>query len=74
MYDHAAGRPEEVEECVSELGAALAAHGITLPSLGLDPVTYAGVCPRPLVSLGNCNVDTALRLATVLRTAGERAR
>ncbi|MFI7243561.1 hypothetical protein [Streptomyces qinglanensis] len=64
---------DEGEACIAELGAALRAHGLTLPSLGVDPVTYAGRQPRPLVSLGNCNVETARALAAVLRAAaGER--
>lgn len=50
-----------------ELRGALATHGIALPSLGLDPLTHASGRPDPLVSLGNCNLDTARRLAAVLR-------
>ncbi|MGY3057035.1 hypothetical protein ACVWZD_001280 [Streptomyces sp. TE3672] len=55
---------------IDELRAALAAHGITLPSLGVDPLTFAARSTRPpLVSLGNCNVTTARRVAEVLRSA-----
>ncbi|MFF5255367.1 hypothetical protein ACFY4K_25450 [Streptomyces leeuwenhoekii] len=58
---------EEAEEVVEELRAALAKAGITLPSLGLDPVSLARLTPRPLVELGRCSVETARRLAAVLR-------
>ncbi|MFF9349477.1 hypothetical protein [Streptomyces sp. NPDC014734] len=55
---------------INALRAALSDHGITLPSLGVDPLTLAWWAPRtPLVALGNCNVATARRLAEVLRTA-----
>ncbi|MEU9980498.1 hypothetical protein [Streptomyces sp. NPDC050856] len=54
------------QECVEELRAALAAHGITLPSLGRDYGT------PPLVILGNCNLATAHALAGVLREAAGR--
>ncbi|WP_078969135.1 hypothetical protein [Streptomyces cyaneogriseus] len=58
---------EEAEEVVEELRAALAKAGITLPSLGLDPVSLARLTPCPLVELGRCSVETARRLAAVLR-------
>ncbi|MCK8435405.1 MULTISPECIES: hypothetical protein [unclassified Streptomyces] len=60
--------PTEADVCVEELRAALAAHGITLPSLGVDLPAYASRCPtRPLVALGNCNLLTARALTTALR-------
>lgn len=37
-----------------------------LPSLRIDPVSCAGDEPAPLVDLGRCNIDTALRLCEVL--------
>ncbi|CAL9530699.1 hypothetical protein SUDANB6_04049 [Streptomyces sp. enrichment culture] len=52
---------------VEELRAALAKAGITLPSLGLDPVSLARQTPCLLVELGRCSVETARRLAAVLR-------
>ncbi|WP_078648474.1 hypothetical protein [Streptomyces leeuwenhoekii] len=58
---------EEAEEVVEELRAALAKAGITLPSLGLDPVSLARLTPCPLVELGRCSVETARRLVAVLR-------
>lgn len=64
---HSALCVEEAEEAVKELRAVLAKAGITLPSLGLDPVSLARRTPCPLVELGRCSVETARRLAAVLR-------
>lgn len=62
----------EAHACTEALRAALAAHGITLPSLGLDPLTLADRSGAPpLVALGNCNVAVARRLTDVLRKAAE---
>jgi hypothetical protein len=58
---------DEAEETVKELRTALANAGITLPSLGLDPVSLAREELCPLVELGRCSVETARRLAEVLR-------
>ena len=53
---------------IDALRTALAAHGITLPSLGVDPLTLAARTTRPpLIALGNCNAATARRLAEALR-------
>ncbi|MET9372701.1 hypothetical protein ABZX98_00905 [Streptomyces sp. NPDC002992] len=63
---------DDIRPDIDALRAALAAHGITLPSLGVDPLTLAGRSIRPpLVALGNCNVATARQLAGVLRKAAE---
>ncbi|WP_330288873.1 hypothetical protein [Streptomyces sp. NBC_00576] len=61
----------DVTLCVEELRAALAEHGITLPSLRVDLPSFAGSYqpPRGLVALGGCNAATALKLAAVLRNA-----
>ncbi|GAA2580199.1 hypothetical protein ACWKT3_13430 [Streptomyces violaceus] len=64
---HSAHCVEEAEDAVKELRAELAKAGITLPSLGLDPVSLAREAPCPLVELGRCSVETARRLAAVLR-------
>lgn len=64
---HSALCVEEAEETLRELRAALLMAGITLPSLGLDPVSLARESPCPLVELGRCSVETAQRLAAVLR-------
>ncbi|MFE2040157.1 hypothetical protein ACFXAZ_04345 [Streptomyces sp. NPDC059477] len=58
----------EIDVHVEDLRAALKAHGITLPSLGLDLPAFAG-SGMPLVSLGNCNTATAQALVKVLREA-----
>ena len=62
-------RVAETEECVEELRAVLAMHGIKLPSLGIEPAAYAHRPSLPLVALGNCHVDVARAIAAVLRTA-----
>lgn len=64
----------EARAACDELAAALASAGITLPSLGLDPVTAAGTAsrPRPLVELGCCNAETARALAGVVRAGAVR--
>ncbi|GGW80962.1 MULTISPECIES: hypothetical protein [Streptomyces] len=64
---HSALCVEEAEDAVKELRAELAKAGIILPSLGLDPVSLAREAPCPLVELGRCSVETARRLAAVLR-------
>ncbi|GGR75442.1 hypothetical protein GCM10010252_12380 [Streptomyces aureoverticillatus] len=64
---HSVGCVEEAEETVEELRAALAGTGISLPSLRVDPVTVVREAPCPLVELGGCPVETAARLAAVLR-------
>ncbi|AYG81824.1 hypothetical protein DWB77_03991 [Streptomyces hundungensis] len=53
-------RRDDTYNTVMELRAALAEHGITLPSLGRDFGT------PPLVILGNCNADTARALTAAL--------
>ncbi|MBB1243953.1 hypothetical protein GL263_10350 [Streptomyces durbertensis] len=55
------------EEAADALRQALAAHDVTFPSLRLDLVTCAMTEPNPLLDLGRCNVETALRLAAALR-------
>ncbi|MEU1891852.1 hypothetical protein [Streptomyces pristinaespiralis] len=62
-----AERLRTAEEAVARLGDALAAVSVKLPSLGVDVVSLASEVPYPLIELGRCNVDTALRLAAVLR-------
>ncbi|MFD4556446.1 hypothetical protein ACFWP5_19400 [Streptomyces sp. NPDC058469] len=57
---------------VAELQAALKAHGITLPSLGVDLPSVVQTYGAPLVELGNCNLDTARALTAALRKAADR--
>ncbi|MFD3541660.1 hypothetical protein ACFWUQ_19495 [Streptomyces sp. NPDC058662] len=69
MSDHVSDRLSV--EALGRLRAALAAHGITLPSLDLHLPSYAGTSATPpLIALGNCNLATARRLTEAL--AGER--
>lgn len=64
---HSALCVEEAEETVKELRAELEKAGITLPSLGLDPVSLAREAPCPIVELGRCSVEVAQRIVAVLR-------
>ena len=58
------------DDAVSELRAALAGVGVTLPSLGVDLVGVTGQGgDAPLITLGRCTADTARALAAVLREA-----
>ncbi|MEU5308934.1 hypothetical protein [Streptomyces sp. NPDC021562] len=55
-----------------ELSAALALHGITLPSLGPDLASCTTTAlHRPLLELGRVNLSTARRLTAVLTVAAE---
>ncbi|MGW6058322.1 hypothetical protein [Streptomyces sp. NPDC055189] len=62
-------RVRAVEDAVRQLRAGLERAGVTLPSLRMDPLTASAEGALPLVELGRCNLDTALRLATVLESA-----
>ncbi|MGW8377693.1 hypothetical protein [Streptomyces sp. ODS28] len=62
----------DTQRAVDELRAALHAVGLTLPSLGIDLISYAQQTPDPLVALGRCNRETARRLASVLRGRAPR--
>lgn len=62
----AAGRVREAEELVARLRGGFAGVGVVLPSLRIDPVSFAGDEAVALVDLGRCNLDTALRLTQVL--------
>lgn len=65
MSEH--DRDHEAQEALEQLRTALAAHGITLPSLDLHLLSYAGrYTTPPLITLGNCNTATAQRLAAAL--------
>jgi hypothetical protein len=65
MSSHAHDR--EARECHDHLRDALNRHGITLPSLDLHLLSYAGsYTTPPLISLGNCNPATARALTDAL--------
>ena len=53
-------------EAVDELGGALTAAGITLPSLGVDLGGHPAA-PVQLVELGRVRPDVALALAAAIR-------
>ncbi len=59
-------RVRAAEDATERLRAGLAAVGITLPSLRIEPVSSAGHEPAPLIDLGRCNLATARRLVAVL--------
>lgn len=52
-----------------ELRAALASHGIEFPLLRPEPITDTPGFPCPLLSLGDCNLDTARKLTAVLQAS-----
>jgi hypothetical protein len=62
----------DAERARNELGDALRAAGVKLPSLSLDAASCAGSAPRVLIDLGRCNVATARALAAALRQEVER--
>lgn len=66
MVVRSAERLRAAEEVVAQLRDGLGVVAVTLPSLRVDEVSLAGEAPYPLVDLGCCNLDTALRLAAVL--------
>ncbi|MFD9728025.1 MULTISPECIES: hypothetical protein [unclassified Streptomyces] len=59
-------RVRAAEEAVQQLKESLAGVGVVFPSLDVERVSAAGTYGLPLVDLGRCNLDTALRLAAVL--------
>lgn len=69
----AAGRVRVAEDAVARLRAGLAGVGLKLPSLRIDPVSCAGNEPSPLVDLGRCTIETALRLSAELEAKHEMA-
>jgi hypothetical protein len=62
-----AERLRAAEEVVAQLRGELDEVGVRLPSLRVDLVSLTSESAAyPLVDLGRCNLDTALRLAAVL--------
>ncbi|MFD8634386.1 hypothetical protein [Streptomyces sp. NPDC059533] len=59
-------RVRAAEEAVQQLKESLTGVGVVFPSLDVERVSAAGTYGLPLVDLGRCNLDTALRLAAVL--------
>ncbi|GGX31764.1 hypothetical protein [Streptomyces chryseus] len=60
-------RLRAAEEVVAQLRKGLGVVDVTLPSLRVDVVSLASEAPYPLVDLGRCNLDTAMRLAALLQ-------
>ncbi|GAA3372734.1 hypothetical protein GCM10020367_29110 [Streptomyces sannanensis] len=65
-------RVRAAEEVVARLRQGLGEVGVTLPSLRVDPVSCASSDPLPLIDLGRCTPDMALRLVAVLGGLGGR--
>lgn len=63
----------EAEEARNKLAKALAAAGITLPSLRIDPGSCTGSGARPLIELGRCSLDMARDLAAAVAGGQEQA-
>ncbi|MGW7519354.1 hypothetical protein ACWGJ2_27570 [Streptomyces sp. NPDC054796] len=57
----------DAEKALATLREALSQAGITLPSLRVDPSTWSSSTGSAMVDLGPCNVETAERLAALLR-------
>ncbi|MGW6460341.1 hypothetical protein ACWF94_31205 [Streptomyces sp. NPDC055078] len=66
MVARPAERLRAAEEVIDQLRTELDGLGVALPSLRIDPVSLASEHPYPLVDLGRCNLDTAMRLTAVL--------
>jgi hypothetical protein len=64
-----APHPHEADTHVDQLRTALAANGITLPSLRIELPSLTASYTPPLVALGNCNLATIQALTTALRKA-----
>lgn len=64
--NEAADRVRAAEDAVARLRAGFAGVGVKLPSLRVDPVSCARNEPMPLVDLGRCSIETALRLSALL--------
>jgi hypothetical protein len=56
------------QEIVQQLRAALAIHGVVLPSLDVDLLSFAGLTGKPLIELGRVNQETARQLIAALAT------
>ncbi|WP_103516484.1 hypothetical protein [Streptomyces sp. SM10] len=65
-HKEAVGRVRAAEDAVARLRAGFTGVGVKLPSLRIDPVSCAGNEPAPLVDLGRCSIETALRLSALL--------
>lgn len=64
---------DDADGACAALCAALATVGITLPSLGVDPVSFADRSPHTLIDLGRCTVATAQKLTAALTGGGTEA-
>lgn len=72
MNNHPAGRHRlaEAEEARRQLADALHEAGVPLPTLRVDPCSFADQPPRPLVDLGRCTPTVARALAAAVQRGG----
>ncbi|MGP3967738.1 hypothetical protein [Streptomyces sp. 6N223] len=63
---------DEAQEIVQQLKAALAAHGIVLPSLNVDLPSFAHLTGEALIELGRVNQETARALIALATREGPR--
>jgi hypothetical protein len=56
----------EADETLAGLCGALASHGITPPSIWVEPWILTGLEYIPLITLGRINVETARKLTAAL--------
>ncbi len=67
-----AERIREAEQVRDALREKLREAEVVLPSLGVDAAGYCNEDSAPLIELGRCTVETAVKLSAALeRTAGE---
>lgn len=59
---------DQAGEIVQQLRAALAIHGIVLPSLDVDLPSFGSLTGKPLIELGRVNQETARQLIAALAT------
>ncbi|MBT2398490.1 hypothetical protein [Streptomyces sp. ISL-100] len=68
MVVRSSERLRAAEEVVAQLREGLGVVAVKLPSLRVDVVSLESkAATYPLVDLGRCNLDTAMRLAAVLQ-------
>jgi hypothetical protein len=62
---------QQAARTLNQLRAALAVHGVSVPSLGLDVLSLSQPHTRPLIELGRINLGTARLLTRALGGAAE---
>lgn len=65
---------KEAEAARDGLTAALKGVDVVLPSLRIIPLSCTDECPRQLLDLGPCTVETAHKVAAALESAADTRR